>query len=143
MKQLKEAMEDGVTETVSFLHPEQEEEDHHHQDTAPGLLNHIFSNLVYKGEASEEKQEEEEEGKGGGILNNLISHLVTPSIDPKAGETSQGDEVDDKKGKEEDELVVKIDEDSGGGVIDKIVSHFPGIFFSPSNRFGNTIHLIC
>ncbi|XP_011015610.1 PREDICTED: uncharacterized protein LOC105119189 isoform X1 [Populus euphratica] len=151
-------MEDGVTIAESLLHLEEEEDGDKKanlresgEDRPSGsLLNHVFSNLVSRGEADhEEKGVKEENGeKRGGLLDNIISNLVSPSSNKEQHEVSQardgGGTTEDQAQKkqkvtvvdEESEKVkaeeegggesekVKAEEEGGGGVIHHIVSHF-------------------
>ncbi|XP_002323020.2 uncharacterized protein LOC7460393 [Populus trichocarpa] len=138
-------MEDGVTIAESLLHLEEEEDDDEKvnlresgEDRPSGsLLNHIFSNLVSRGEADhEEKGGKEENGENrGGLLDNIISNLVSPSSKKEQHEVSQardgGGAAEDQAQKkqkvtvvDEESEKVKAEEEGGAGIIDHIVSHF-------------------
>jgi hypothetical protein len=141
-------MEDGVPEAESLLHPKEEDDDEkdNHQESGEerpsgSFINHIFSNLVSRGEAEhreEEGKEEENEEKGGGLLDNIIPNLISPLS--KKEEQNEAFQVRDGEGTSEDQVKkkqkvttvvdeanerVKAEEEGGGGIIDHIVSHFP------------------
>ena len=138
-------MEDGVTIAESLLHLEEEEDDDEKvnlresgEDRPSGsLLNHIFSNLVSRGEADhEEKGGKEENGeKRGGLLDNIISNLVSPSSKKEQHEVSLardgGGAAEDQAQKkqkvtvvDEESEKVKAEEEGGAGIIDHIVFLF-------------------
>ncbi|KAJ6871457.1 hypothetical protein NC652_036963 [Populus alba x Populus x berolinensis] len=150
-------MEDGETIAESLLHLEEEEDDDKKvnlrksgEDRPRGsLLNHIFSNLVSRGEADHgEKGGEEENGeKRGGLLDNIISNLVSPPCKKEHHEVSQaregGGTTEDRAQKkqkvtvvDEESEEVKAGEEGGAGIIGHIVSHFltslPGAYIKKS-----------
>ncbi|KAL3585794.1 hypothetical protein D5086_012661 [Populus alba] len=142
-------MEDGVPEAESLLHPKEGDDDDekdNHQESGEerpsgSFINHIFSNLVSRGEAEhreEEGKEEENEEKGGGLLDSIIPNLISPlskkeeqneAFQVRDGEGTSEDQVKKKQkvttGVDEANERAKAEEEGGGGIIDHIVSHFP------------------
>ncbi|XVF55035.1 hypothetical protein PTKIN_Ptkin06aG0004100 [Pterospermum kingtungense] len=140
-------MEDVVPEAESLLHPPNHSgddaiEERQNPEAAAkegenrdnGLINQLISNLVASGDSDENKQAGKEtipgggkDGeKGGGLLDHIISNLVTP-VSPKTGNTTQG-EVEAFDGTSENQSVEEVGgggggAGSGGGLINNIVSN--------------------
>ncbi|KAG6769612.1 hypothetical protein POTOM_025262 [Populus tomentosa] len=141
-------MEDGVPEAESLLHPKEgddDEKDNHQESgeerSSGSFINHIFSNLVSRGEGEhreEEGEEEESEEKRGGLLDSIIPNLISPlskkeeqneAFQVRDGEGTSEDQVKKKQkvttGVDEANERAKAEEEGGGGIIDHIVSRLP------------------
>ncbi|RZC90662.1 hypothetical protein C5167_028494 [Papaver somniferum] len=111
-------MEDSITETEL--------------KTGTEDFNQMDDDKVMKSSTEQRKQEEEEEGskRSGGIVNHLISNLVTPSSPRLPRGLSNGfSATTEADYKEDEENKSSVDVEMGGGIINNFISN---IFHSSS-----------
>ncbi|KAI3895251.1 hypothetical protein MKW92_029092 [Papaver armeniacum] len=105
-------MEDSITETEL--------------KTGTEDFNQMDDDEVMKPSTEQSKQEEEEEGskRSGGIVNHLISNLVTPSSPRLPRGLSNGfSATTEADYKEDEENKSSVDVEMGGGIINNFISN--------------------
>ncbi|TKY65780.1 hypothetical protein E2542_SST08642 [Spatholobus suberectus] len=117
-------MEDGGTD-VEFLVPplNLNSEDGSKRDAEKKEEGVVSTEKVEKVKEEDLGKDEAKDSVGGGLINNLISTLVTP-LSPSIGKVTEHESAADGDGGDRGKKAGGVDDGGEGGLISKMVSNF-------------------